>query len=78
MGKPDCGLCRELRSVVDAVAPAFGLEVEERDVRADPDLERRYLFEIPVLLLGNTEVVRHRSTEEELRSRLAQLLSGKV
>lgn len=76
VGKPDCGLCDELREMAEAVAPALGLELEEIDVRDHPDLEKRYLFEIPVLLLGTREVVRHRATREELRARLAQLLES--
>jgi hypothetical protein len=58
------------------VAASLGLELHERDVREDPELERRYLLEIPVLLLGGEEVARHRATAEELRSRLARLLAG--
>jgi Glutaredoxin-like domain (DUF836) len=77
LGKPDCGLCREMRTIVDEVAPAFGLEVEEQDVREDPSLERRYLFEIPVLFLGQDEVARHRTTHEDLRRSLEQLLTGR-
>ncbi|MFI5183317.1 MAG: glutaredoxin family protein [Vicinamibacteria bacterium] len=70
LGKPDCGLCREMRRVVDSVAPAFGVEVIERDVTNDAEAERRYLFEIPVLFLGEEEIARHRITEEHLRERL--------
>lgn len=76
VGKPHCGLCDDLREVALSVAPAFELRLEEVDVRDHPDLERRYLFEIPVLLLGTREVVRHRTTREELRSRLTQLLEN--
>jgi hypothetical protein len=71
VGKPDCHLCHELRAVVAAVAgPEAVVEVDLRD---DPALERRYLFEIPVLLWGDVEVVRHRATAGELRARLAAL-----
>ena len=76
VGKPDCGLCKELREAAEAVAPGLGLTVEDVDVGEDAELERRYLFEIPVLLLGTHEVARHRATREELRERLTQLLGG--
>jgi hypothetical protein len=56
-----------MRAVVERVLPDFGARLEERDVRDDPRLEARYLFEIPVLLLGERELARHRLTEEELR-----------
>lgn len=71
VGKPDCHLCHELRAVVATVAGDDA--VVEVDLRDDPDLERRYLFEIPVLLWGDAEVVRHRATPGELRARLRAL-----
>jgi hypothetical protein len=48
----------------------------ERDVREDPELERRYHLEIPVLLWGDREVARHRVTEADLRRRLHELGFG--
>jgi hypothetical protein len=50
-----------------------GTLFEEKDVSEDPDLERRFVFEIPVLLLGTQEIARHRVSEADLRTRLAAL-----
>jgi hypothetical protein len=69
LGKPGCVLCHEMGEVVRRVVPQGGWL--EKDVRSDPELERRYLLEIPVLLLGDVEVARHRTSEVELRERLA-------
>ncbi len=73
LSKPDCTLCHEMRAVVERVLAGGVARVVERDVREDPELERRYRFEIPVLLWGEREVARHRVTEPELRSRLREL-----
>jgi hypothetical protein len=73
IGKPDCGLCHEMHEVVAPVAATLGLTLVERDVREDPELKRRYAYEIPVLLAGDLEVVRHRTTPDDLRRRLAEL-----
>ena len=73
LSKPGCHLCHELRAVVERVLPAFDAELEERDVRDAPETSRLYALEIPVLLLGSQEVVRHRATPEALRDRLASL-----
>ena len=73
VGKPDCGLCAQMREIVERVSPGYGLSLEDVDVRDDPELERRYVLEIPVLLLGEQEVVRHRVTEGDLRKRLEAL-----
>jgi len=75
VGKPDCHLCHVLRETAVPVARELGLVLEERDLRDDPQLERRYLYEIPVLLLDGVEVVRTRATAEELRERLGRLLA---
>ncbi len=56
-----------MRAVLERVLPEFGARLEEKDVREDPRLEARYVLEIPVLLLGGQEIVRHRVTEGDLR-----------
>lgn len=77
VGKPDCHLCHVLRGTAAAVARELGLALEEKDLRDDPELERRYLFTIPVLLLdGRVEVALTRASADELRERLARLLAA--
>ncbi len=70
LGKPGCGLCAEMREVVERALPALGARLVERDITQDPELERRYVFEIPVLLYEGKEVARHRIGPEELLTRL--------
>ena len=62
-----------MRDVVARVLGRDGPRLLERDVRDDPELEKRYVFEIPVLLWGATEVAGHRIEEGELRARLSRL-----
>lgn len=73
LGKPDCHLCHEMRDVVTPVLAEYGAGLVERDVRDDPETRRRWRFEIPVLLLEEREVVRHRVGAAELRERLSAL-----
>jgi glutaredoxin len=73
LGKPDCHLCHAMRTVAEAVLPEFGAALVEKDVRADPETERLYLLDIPVLLLGEREVARHSIDADDLRRRLAEL-----
>jgi uncharacterized protein (UPF0248 family) len=61
-----------MRAVVERVRSEVGARLEEKDVRDDPALEARYVFEIPVLLLGEREIARHRVTENELRRLLRE------
>jgi hypothetical protein len=73
LGKPDCHLCHEMRAVIDRALAATPVRVVEKDVREDPELRRRYLNDIPVLLIGEREVARHRLTESELLQRLSEM-----
>jgi len=63
-----------MRAVLERVLPGLGLSFVERDVREDPTLEARYILEIPVLLCEGHELLRHRTTEAELRARLTAAL----
>jgi hypothetical protein len=49
------------------------IPLEIQDVTKDPALEARYIFEIPVLLFGEQELCRHRTTEEALQKALGAL-----
>lgn len=76
VGKPGCHLCEEMRTVVERVLNGGPLELRELNVLEHPDLEARYVFEIPVLLLEGAEIARYRVTEADLRQRLAAALSS--
>jgi glutaredoxin-like protein DUF836 len=62
-----------MAAVARQVAAGLEATVVERDVRDDPGLHARYKNDIPVLMLGDVEVVRHRVTNAELHSRLLAL-----
>jgi hypothetical protein len=60
-----------MRAVVEKVVAGTDAVLAEEDVRSDPGW-RRYLLEIPVLLLDGTEVARHRIGEDELKRLLTE------
>jgi hypothetical protein len=76
VGKPGCGLCDEMREVLLRVLPG-GTRIEDVDVRDHPALERRYVFEIPVLLHEGRELARHRLTEDDARALIDGLRRGR-
>ena len=51
--RPGCHLCDDMKAIVTRVASAMPgrLQIEEVDISTDPDLERRYGLEIPVLVV---------------------------
>ena len=74
--KPNCHLCDEAKVLVRRVASEFKMNIEEINIEQDPETYRKYRFDIPVVFLDETEVFRHRTTEEALRK--AVLKSGKL
>jgi len=73
LGKPGCHLCDAMRAVAEAVLPEFGATLVEKDVRDDPETDRLYRLEIPVLFLGDREVARHHVSAAALRERLTEM-----
>jgi hypothetical protein len=50
------------------------VEIEEIDISADAELERRYGEEIPVLLIEGQKAAKYRVTEEQL----TRILGGRT
>jgi hypothetical protein len=61
-----------MKAIVERVSAAMpgALRVEEVDISADPELERRYGLEIPVLLVNGKKVAKYRVKEDDLRRML--------
>jgi glutaredoxin len=65
--RPGCHLCDEMKEVVDRVGRTSPLTVEVIDISHDPELERLYGMEIPVLLVNGKKAAKYRVGEEELQ-----------
>ena len=52
------------------------LELQEIDISTDPDLERRYRTEIPVLMIDGRKVAKYKLTEAELVRKLESGAGG--
>ena len=70
--RPGCHLCELMKPVVERVARASAtpVTIEEVDISTDPELERLYGLEIPVLLIDGKKAAKIRVTEDELRRAL--------
>ena len=62
--------------MVERVLRGTGVELLELNVEEHPELEARYVFEIPVLLLEGREIARYRIAEGDLRERLRAVSSA--
>ena len=74
--RPGCHLCDEMKAVVKQVAITVPLALNEIDISKDPELERLYGLEIPVLFVGGRKVAKYRVDEQEFRRILAGRAGG--
>jgi hypothetical protein len=75
IGKPGCHLCDEARAVVASVVSGLAdegvpVDVEERSILDDADLDVRWHDDIPVVLIGNALHDRWHVDAERLRTDL--------
>jgi glutaredoxin len=68
--KSGCHLCDEARRAMELSGCAELFTYEEVDINSDPDLQRRYGWDIPVVLIDGTHAFKHRLTSEEFRRAL--------
>ena len=69
--RPGCHLCDEMKALVTRTARSIPLAIEEIDISSDPDLEKRYGLEIPVLMIDGKKIAKYRIGEEDLKRALA-------
>lgn len=69
--RPGCHLCDEMKHVVATVAGRFEVAVTEINIDTDPELEAKYGWEIPVLLIEGVKVAKYRISEDALTRALA-------
>lgn len=62
-----CPLCDIARAGLEAVLREYALDYEVRDVESDPDWERRYGQQIPVVFVGEHKAFKYRLDEARLR-----------
>lgn len=65
-----CHLCDDALALLRQLAPRYPFRIEVVDIETNDDLLRRYLFEIPVVVVHGQEVakapIRRRALEDAL------------
>ena len=74
--RPGCHLCDEMKALVRRTSRSIPLALEEIDISTDPDLEKRYRLEIPVLMIDGKKIAKYRIGEEELKRALMSRAGG--
>jgi glutaredoxin len=68
--RPGCHLCDEAKANIRLAACPDEYTLEEINIETDPDLLRRYQYDIPVITIDGTEAFRHRLSSEDFQKRL--------
>ena len=70
-GAPGCHLCEAAAAALEALRRTHEFDLREVDIHTDPDLERRYLIEIPVIEVDGAVVTQAPVDIEAVASVLA-------
>ena len=71
MTRRECCLCDDAKAVLEVLAADGACTWEPVDVDRDKALLVRFGLDVPVLMLGERELFRHRVSESELKQALA-------
>ena len=73
--RPGCHLCEEAKGEMLAAGCESLYELEEINVDTDPELRRRYGWDIPVVVIDGALAFKHRLTREGFREELRRALN---
>jgi hypothetical protein len=62
-----CGLCARALAVLESEAPGLGFDLRRVAIDGDPELERRYRIDLPVLLVDGEIAFTYAVSEAALR-----------
>jgi glutaredoxin len=65
--KPGCHLCEDAKREIESAGIADEFTFEEVDILSDPELQRRYATEIPVVLINGVHAFKYRLTAADFR-----------
>ena len=70
--RPGCHLCDEAKDAIHSSAIPDRFTFEEVNIESDPELLRKYKYDIPVVTIDGVEAFRHRVNTAEFK-RLIQM-----
>ena len=72
--KAGCHLCEDAKREIGRAGCSDLFDFEEVDILSDPELERRYGTEIPVVLIGGAHAFKYSLTAEDFRRAILKSL----
>lgn len=71
--RPGCHLCDEAKEVVERVRARFPFSLRVIDIETDPELQKSYGEQIPVVFINGNKAFKFRVDEAELEKRVKKL-----
>ncbi|HUZ83663.1 MAG TPA: glutaredoxin family protein [Gaiellales bacterium] len=75
-GAPGCHLCDEAKRILQEARGQLGFDLVEVDISGDPELERRFREQIPVVFVDGLCAFTFRVDPARLRERVEAATSG--
>ena len=70
--RPDCHLCEDAKALIQPLLREFGAPLREVNIDADPELARRFGWDIPVIFIGSRRAAKHRVDPQQFRRQLEE------
>ena len=71
--RPGCHLCDEAKEVIERVRKRVDFSVRVVNIATDPELEKRYGEQIPVVLINGNKAFKYHVDEAELEEKVKRL-----
>ena len=71
--RPGCHLCDEAKEVVERVRRRFEFSLRVVNIENDPELEKQYGEQIPVVLINGNKAFKYHVDEAELEKKVKRL-----
>ena len=68
--RPGCHLCDEAKAAIQNSGCTDRFTLEEINIESDPELLRKYKYDIPVILIDGVEAFRHRDDIDQFKIRV--------
>jgi glutaredoxin len=70
--RPGCHLCEDAKAVIEPLLREFRASLREVNIDGDPELARRYGYDIPVIFIGAHKAAKHRVDPQQFRRQLEE------
>ena len=74
--RPGCHLCDEAKLTIQTASCDDQFTLEEVNIESDPNLLRKYKYDIPVVTIDGQEAFRHRVNTDKFRELVQVKLAG--